>query len=325
MKKFKKISYIFLIVVIIILGFVIYSISASDNNNDIREKAKTEIFYFENKLVYMFNSLNNIEFENYKLSVEDISKESKRSTENSSSAGNGDDSSGGSSGENSSSGGSSGENSSSGGSSGQGSSGEGGKGSSSGGDSSTQNTKKYSLNNKGILNEEKEINWSYLKNEAEMLQGSISTMTLDLYSISLNNTDILNFSKEFDNLLIALKEENKENSLKELTLLYSYMPKFIKNCNTELQTEIIISTKYSVFKAYSILDGDKWDEMAGYIQEANDKFGKMLTNVNIENKNQYMVNKCYILLNELQNSVNLKDKEIFLIKYRNLLEDLNNL
>ena len=314
MKKFKKISYIILIVTIIILGFVIYSISASDNNNQIREKAKTEILYFENKFVYMFNSLNNIEFENYKLSVEDISKESKKSTENSSSAGNGDDSSGGSSGENSSSGGGSSDSSSG-----------GGKGSSSGEENSTQSTKKYSLNNKGVLNEEKEIDWNYIKNEAEMLQSSISTMTLDLYEISLNNSDILNFSKEFDNLLMSLKDENKENSLKELTVLYSYMPKFIKNCNTDLQTEIIISTKYSIFKAYSILDSEKWDEMLGYIQEASEKFSKMLTNVNIENKNQYMVNKCYILLNELQNSVNLKDKEIFLIKYRNLLEDLNNL
>ena len=31
------------------------------------------------------------------------------------------------------------------------------------------------------------------------------------------------------------------------------------------------------------------------------------------------------MLNELQNAVNLKDKEIFLIKYKNLLEEINGI
>ena len=204
MKKFKKIAYIILIVIIIVLGFVIYSISASDTKNDTREKAKSEISYFESKIVYMFNSLNNIEYQNYKLSVEEISEKSKKSSENSSGAGNGDDSSGGSSQGGSSSGGE--------------------EGSNSGGENTADKTKKYSLNTKGILNSEEDVNWNYIKNEAEMLQTSICTMTLDLYEISLNNNDILNFGKEFDNLLVALKNENKEESLKELVLLYSYKP-----------------------------------------------------------------------------------------------------
>lgn len=317
MKKFKKISYILLIVIIIVLGFVIYSISASDTKQDVKEKTKSEIYYFESKFVYMLNSLNNIEFENYKLNTEDISKKSKKSSENSSSAGNGDDSSGGSSSENSSGGE-------------EGSSEDSGSRSSSNSDNSSKSQeenkiKKYSLNTKGLLTSDKEINWEYIKNETEMLQSSISNFTLDLYEVTLNNNDILNFSKEFDNLLVAIKSEDKEQSLRELVLLYSYIPKFIKNCDVDLQTEIVYSTKYSIFKAYSILDAEKWDEVSNYIQEAVTKYSKMLTDVNIQNKNQYTVNRCYILLNELQNSTNVKDKEIFLIKYRNLLEDLNNL
>ena len=59
MKKFKKISYILLIVIIIVLGFVIYSISASDTKQDVKEKTKSEIYYFESKFVYMLNSQKN--------------------------------------------------------------------------------------------------------------------------------------------------------------------------------------------------------------------------------------------------------------------------
>ena len=39
---------------------------------------------------------------------------------------------------------------------------------------------------------------------------------------------------------------------------------------------------------------------------------------------KYNINKAYIMINELKNSVNLKDNEVFLIKYKNLLEELEN-
>lgn len=125
-------------------------------------------------------------------------------------------------------------------------------------------------------------------------------MTLDLYKIGLNDDDISNFSKEYDNLLIALKNENKEESLKELVTVYSYFPKFIKNCDVDSLTKVTYSTKYSIFKAYSLLDSENWEEIAGYLQEAREKFTKIITNENVQENNQFIVNKCYILLNEIQ-------------------------
>ena len=311
----KKFAYILLIGIIIVLGFVIYSVSASDTNQDIKEKVKSEVDYFESKILYMFNSLNNIEFQNYKVSVEEISEKSKKSSENSSSAGNGDDQSGGGSSEKSSS---------EGGGEPSGSSKEESE-SSENEQNSAEKTQKFSLNAKGVLNSEKEINWDYIKKEAETLQNSICTMTLDLYKVGVNNNDILNFSKEYDNLLLALKNENREDSFKELVGVYSYFPKFIKKCDVDLQTKVLYSTKYSIFKAYSLLDSENWEEIIEYLQEASNKFEKLLTDENTQNKNQFVINKSYILINELQNSANLKDKQLFLIKYRNLLEDLNNL
>ena len=150
-------------------------------------------------------------------------------------------------------------------------------------------------------------------------------MTLDLYEISLNNADILNFNREFDNLLLQIETENKEETLKQLNVLYSYLPKFIKNCDVDERYKIIINTKQNVFTAYSILDSEDWNQISKNIQTASDTFSKLLTDVNIKNKNQSSINRCYILLNGLQNSVETRDKKIFLIKYRNLLEELNNL
>ena len=44
----------------------------------------------------------------------------------------------------------------------------------------------------------------------------------------------------------------------------------------------------------------------------------------LKNK-EYKVNKTYILIKELQNSISYKDKKLFYLKYRNLIESLNNL
>lgn len=309
MKNLKRFAFLFLILVIVILSFTIYTSLAKDKTSDIKEKVLSEIKFLDSKFISIFNSLNNIEFENYKISVEDISEKSKSSSENSSGAGESEDTTKGDSGGDTSDSNSDSSSSSS----------------TNSNETSTDTTKKFSLNAKGILTSNEDINWDFIKNEAEILESSLSIITLDLYEVSLNSNDIIAFNKEYDNLLVEVKNENKENTLKELSLLYSYIPKFLKNCNAEEEYKVSISTKENIFNAYSILDSEDWESIGNFIQKANDNFSKLMTDVNLENKNQFTINKCYILINDMQNAVNTKDKEIFLIKYKNLLEELNNL
>lgn len=266
MKKFKIYAFIFLIILAILAILVIsYNVSKA-STSDIREKTLSEIKYFESQLIDMFNALNNIDYENYKLSVEDVNSKSEESS-----------------------------------------------------------TKKYDLNPTGVLIGKQDVDWDYIQQKAEILESSISSMTLDLYEISLNANDILNFNKEYDNLLLQIKKQDKTATLKSLSALYSYILKFVKNCNKDENNEILINTKLNVLLAYSILDSEDWNSINKYLQLANTSFSRLLTDINIRNRNQYIINKCYISLNNLQNCTELKDKEIFLIKYKNLLEDLNNI
>ena len=151
-------------------------------------------------------------------------------------------------------------------------------------------------------------------------------MSIDLYQTKTNQEDIVNFNKEFDNLTKSAKEENKENYLLELAKLYDYLPKFIENCTNEQSKNVVIKTKNNIFKAYSILDKEDWNKISSNINDASQEFTKLITNINQnESVNQYNVNKTYVMINELQNAVNLKDKEVFFIKYKNLLEELENI
>ena len=164
-----------------------------------------------------------------------------------------------------------------------------------------------------------------IKKEVENVYPSLSSMTLDLYKTDAKHQEILDFNKEYDNLIKAVKEENKEDTLAELAKLYDYIPKFKEACSNESSQIIIANTKNYLFKAYSILDKEDWATIASNINHSTQEFTKLVTNVENKNNKQYNINKAYIMINEMQNSVTLQDKEVFLIKYKNLLEELENI
>lgn len=95
MKKFKKLAFLFLILVIIILAFTIYTSAKQNDSNEIQEKTLSEVDFIESKLVDLFNSMNNIEYENYKISSESVSDETKNLTSTESETSSSSSSSGG--------------------------------------------------------------------------------------------------------------------------------------------------------------------------------------------------------------------------------------
>lgn len=303
MQKFKKIAYLVLVIIILILSFTLYTNATKQNDNDVKEKTLLEVKYIENKLVSMFNNLNNIEFDNYKLSIGMMGTSNSKSTENNSNSDKSSESDTASQENNNSS---SDESSSS--------------------DNSSIHNRKYSLEQSSILiNKDDEIDWNKIKFNIELLYSTNSTLTINLYELNLNQNDILNFNKQLDITAIAIKEQDKNKTLSELAKLYSYIPIFIKNCSDDEIQRAIINIKSDILNSYSILDTGDWDTMSKNIQSGIDKYSKLLTDANISSNNQYSINKGYIIINELLNAVNIKDKEVFLIKYKNLLEELTNI
>lgn len=307
MKKYTKIAYIVLILIVFLSGFFIYKVSGKNSPNEkIGEKTLSEVKHLESEFQNLFNQLNSISSENYKISSSEIKKEEN---ENQSSSSNQKSSSN------------------------EGSSTEKSKKSENTENSENQeesnskeDNKQYTLEEVGVLTEEVEIDWKQIKNDVEKIYAYLYPMTLDLYQTSTNQQDISNFNKEYDNLTKAVKDENKEESLKKLSILYEYLPKFIENCTDDEKEKTIIKTKNEIFKAYSVLDKEEWNAISDKINSASQEFTKLVTNIsNKENINQYNINKVYLIINELQNAVTLKDKEVFLIKYKNLLEELQNI
>lgn len=305
MRRFRRISYIVLIAIIAVLSFTVYTNANKENPNEQKEKTFSEIEYVASKLEDLLNTMNNIDAKNYTLEVGDLSKEAiEKASEESSS------------------------NQSSGGSTSSGGSFSGGDTSS--GDSATgtedkEDQKKFDMKLSGVLTNSKDINWDYVKNEIELLYTSIPTMTLDLYQLDINKEDILKFNQEFDKLAIVVKNENKEETLSELTKLYEYLPKFLEHATDDNVYKTVAYTKTNIFKGYSKLDSGNWDEIGSDIKNATETYTKLLTDTSVKQNQQYSVSKGYIMLNELQNAVSSKDESVFLIKYKNLIEEIDNL
>lgn len=309
MKKSKKIL-ICVILILIIIGSVVLAsfIKAKNRNNDGqgKDKAVSEVKYLETKLTALLNSMNNIKYENYKVITSKIDendiKDTTKSSDKNDNSNIGDEKS-----------------------KTQDKAQASGNGESDSNSQKQGNTNKYSVERISSMSTTSgSVDWSKIKNEIEVLYSIVPTITLDLYDLDTDKNEILKFNTELDNLTAVVKKEDKEKTLVELAKLYSFLPKYLEQVSTNEVYTNVINTKAYVVAAYSIVETENWDQVIEYINKAIESYSKVLNNVTEDTK-MYNVNRGYILLNELQNAANIKDKEIFLIKYKNLLEEFNSI
>lgn len=298
-----------LIIIASVFGASFIKFKSKNNKwNDDKEKTVSEVRYLETKLTSLLNAMNNIKYENYKVMESKIDE--TESSSNSTKSSGRSDSSNMNSGESKSKISSQSSEESD---------------SEQTGEEKESSQTKYTLEKTSTLsNSSKEINWDKIKSEVEILYSVIPTTTLDLYSLNIDQNEILQFNKDFDNLTSSVKNEDKEKTLERLSKLYGYLPKYLEKIYENETYTNIVKTKSYVVSAYSIVDTENWNQISEYVKKAIESYSSVLNNITTDSKT-YNVNKGYILLNELQNAVNMKDKEIFLIKYKNLLEEFNSI
>ena len=312
MKNIRRIAYVMVTTILLILSLAIYTNASKNDEKDQKNKTFSQIKYLEGKIANLLNSMNHIEVRNYSVVTSEMSKATTQKTENS---------------ENSSGGGGGGSSSQGGEKSSAGGTGGGEASDSSQGQTNNQEEKqqKFEMKATGVLTKKEDINWDIIKNEVENIYTSLPSITMDLYQQNINQENILSFNTQYDKLTSVIKDEKKEEALTELAKTYEYFPKFLRESGQEVLYTTLIETKANIFKGYAKLEAGNWEEITNDIKNAIDVYAKLLTNTEIDEKKQYNISKGYIMLNELQNAVNLKDTTVFLIKYKNLLEEMNNI
>lgn len=303
----KKIFLIVLvsIVVMVFIGYIFFSLNSysKTGNKDLAEKTQDEIRELENKIISMMNSLNNISFTNavLKQSIEEDKKNNDEDKNNETS-------------ENTSGGSSSNESEKTSNDS-----------SSSNSKTSTQEQIKYEIEKSNILlTDFSNVDWKYIKGEVESIYVLWSTLIIDLHELNVNNDDILNFSNSLDQVTISIKQENKLSSTNNLANLYSYIPAYVEQISKDENEKNIYYTKNCIINTYALIEQDNWTEMKNQTATAIEFFSKIMNDIGNGEKQNSKMMKIYVLLNELYSSMDLKDKELYYIKYRNTMEELIN-
>ncbi len=183
------------------------------------------------------------------------------------------------------------------------------------------NVVQYSMVPNTVLNADKTINWENLKLGIENLNNTWPSIIVDLYKANVDNNKLTEFSNLINTCIGNIKNENRTETLNNLAKLYEYIPVFLENIVSNEQQVELAKTKVEVIKAYVNIDFENWDGLKGNLDSATSNFEPILNNTN-ESEKEYNIRKAYVLLQEFKNAVDIKDKDLLFMKYKNLMEEL---
>lgn len=302
----KKTKIIFLITFMFVTLFALTG--CSDENNDLNAKIKSEIEFLDDEIISLMNKLNNINLDNYDVKEKTVKSQSGHSSQ---SSGGGE---GGQSGGSEQNGGGEQNNQS---------------------QSQSQNTEAKSQTEENtikvlqmepsniLVTDRNEIDWPTVKSEMEMIYTSWNSVLIDLYSLNIDRENLLKFGELLDTGIISAKNEDKGKTLTTLANMYSYLAIYADKLDMEDAEKNIYKTKANILSAYAVIEQDNWQEALTQLNLADENYTKVVNDVNYIQKNKENVTKIYVSIKELKNSIPLKDKDIFYIKYKNILNAID--
>lgn len=282
-----------IVVIAIILGiiFIAAIFFSSKDAASQTQKNEEQIRYLDTKLLSLINYLNNIELQNYKVTLTKV--EAKNNSAGSSSKeeekGSGQEAN-----------------------------------SNDGTNINKEETEISKMEEDTVVTNEGKTDWETIEGELELLYSTWPTIVLDLYNINVNSEDILAFSDDLNETILNVKKKDKALSAMYIAKLYSYLPKFLdNNAQDEIRKEALEAKAY-IINAYAYAETKNFDKMGTEIAKAENIFTSLVNDARFVNdQRKYNINKSYILIEELKNSLSTKDTGIFYVKYKNTLEELN--
>lgn len=297
----------FILLFFILFCFLFILTGCSSKEKDLKNKVESEIKQLEDKIIAMMNNVNKISFSNFILVEEKVQSSDESSQTTSSEEGSQSNSEGASSSQNASS------------------SKEGSGNSEREETSNSKENSKFELKNSGILtNSNQEVDWDSIKSNTEIIYSTWPTTIVDLHGLNVKNEDILNFSSVLDQVTMSVKQEDKIATLNNLASLYAFLPNYRSQISDDNKMINIDYTKACILNSYALVEQEKWEEMKIQIANAINYFSNIMNSIEGNGQSQSRISKIYVLLNELNSSIDLKDKDLYYIKYRNVMEELIN-
>lgn len=309
-KQITKYFVVLLIILsIIMLGVLIYikffSSSESKEYALLKEKAEGEVVYLDNTIIGLLNRLNNISYSRYDVIIKQVNENQQQSMNSKSSTS-------GQSKSNSEEGGQE----------------EGGGSSDS--ESSTEVTNesesrasKLSQTDSLLNSNYDDISWEEISYGVETLYTAWPTINIDMKALNVQDEDISNFTITLDGVAQSVKARDKNSALINLYNLYVLLPKFVSYFLNDEEKLNLYYAKAYVLNAYVSASGEKWQEMGANIDKAIESLSNIMNNDDkISKFEKPSLEKCHVLLQDLKSGTKIEDKDIFYLKYKLAIEEL---
>lgn len=271
-------------IIILIFSIVVYANSQSDEVT-LEEKVSTEIDYLSSKLIGILNQFNGFSFIGYDIQSKEEQEQTATSKQSNTDAQKNSEIT----------------------------------------DESNASANNGSDNNKNQILAFKgnyPTNWNAIEYQIEEIYHTWNTVVIDLHALNVNSDIILKFSDILNQATEQIKKKDKREAMLQLTNLYALLPEYAKSYQSDPQWANLLQIKSNIIASYSFASNEQWNEAKTKVQEATRLFTERLNSVSNQNQNQATSNKVYILIHELDNAINLKDKEIFFIQYSSMIEKI---
>ena len=173
----------------------------------------------------------------------------------------------------------------------------------------------------GILNHngKYETKWSEIKKQVEEIYTTWNAIALDLHALNVDGNSILSFSNILNSATQNIKKEDKQKSMENLGSLSELLAQYMNSYSSNSREKEMLNVEVQTLLAYINVTGEKWDEALKNANVAEQSLAGIINSVEKNDQKQGTINQCYILVNELRNAINIKDKDIFYIQYQNLI------
>lgn len=175
--------------------------------------------------------------------------------------------------------------------------------------------------NSSILNRDTNINWNNVESEISKLYSNWNNIIIELNSVNIPNNSLISFGKILDNVTISVKNKDKMATLSRLSDLYRLLITYTDSYSTSQELKNNIATKYYLLKAYSLIDSNNWTLINENIVKAEQAYYNNISSIEDLNS-QLNKNKTYVSIKELENISTTKDKDLFYLKYKLILENI---
>lgn len=174
-----------------------------------------------------------------------------------------------------------------------------------------------------ILNRnDKDIDWKKISKIVENIYGSWTNILIDLTTMNVNKDNLLQYNTILDSIVTNIQNKDKVEILTNTADLYNLLYLYVKDFSDKEREISLFYIRSNILYAYSLASQQNWDKMREYINIAKQEFNNVLNNQVDNISNIDVINKAYILINEIEDDINNKNESIFYINYKNLMQEL---